>query len=135
MKKKVIVILGLLLVLGLSFGVYIIKNKSEFHVVINNETNETINGLEISSGGTSDNINVGGIEAGKSKNLVVKTKEAGDLVMYYTDIAGNYHKEILAGYYKPGAKGKVVVNITSVDAFGVYSMEIASPAAEALENN
>ena len=55
--------------------------------------------------------------------------------MYYTDILGDSHKEILAGYFQKGAQGKIVVNITSVNTLGIYGMEIASPEAENILNN
>ncbi|XZJ57517.1 hypothetical protein ACSXDE_02300 [Clostridium perfringens] len=55
--------------------------------------------------------------------------------MYYTDILGDSHKEILAGYFQKGSEGKVLVNITAVNDLGIYGMEIASPEAENILNN
>lgn len=135
MKKKNLIILGVILVILVGAGLYFLSNKSSYKVVINNKTNKEISGLQISSGNSNKNIDVPNIEAFSSKEVKIKSKENGSLVMYYTDYLGDSHKEILAGYFQKGAKGKVVVNITSVNDLGIYSMEIASPEAEEILND
>lgn len=135
MKKKNLIILGVILVILVVAGLYFLSNKSSYKVVINNKTNKEISGLQISSGNSNKNIDVPNIEAFSSKEVKIKSKENGSLVMYYTDCLGDFHKEILAGYFQKGAKGKVVVNITSVNDLGIYSMEIASPEAEEILND
>ncbi|MDZ5253237.1 hypothetical protein [Clostridium sp. LIBA-8841] len=135
MKKKTLIILGVILILLLSVGVYLVKDSSTFKITINNKTNKEISGLKISYSNNSKNINVPSIKAGKSTELKVKADESGSLVMYYTDILGDSHKEILAGYFQKGFSGKVVVNITTVNDLGIYGMEIASPEAENILNN
>lgn len=135
MKKKTLIILGIILILLLSVGVYWLSNSSTFKITINNKTNKEISGLQISYSNNSKSINVPSIKAGESTEVKVKTDESGSLVMYYTDILGDSHKEILAGYFQQGDSGKVVVNITSVNELGIYGMEIASPEAENILNN
>lgn len=136
MKKKNLIILGIILVVLIGAGLYFFNNKSTYKVVINNKTDKEISGLQISCGSNSKNIEVPDIGPSSSKEVRVKSEENGSLVMYYTDYLGDSHKELLAGYYQKGASGKIVVNITSINDLGIYSMEIASPEAEeVLENN
>lgn len=135
MKKKILMILGIILIVLLSVGVYWLKDSSTFKITINNKTNKEISGLQISYSNNSKSIKVPSIKAGESTEVKVKADESGSLVMYYTDILGDSHKEILAGYFQQGDSGKVVVNITSVNELGIYGMEIASPEAENILNN
>lgn len=135
MKKKILMILGIILIVLLSVGVYWLKDSSKFKITINNKTNKEISGLQISYSNNSKSIKVPSIKAGESTEVKVKADESGSLVMYYTDILGDSHKEILAGYFQQGDSGKVVVNITSVNELGIYGMEIASPEAENILNN
>lgn len=135
MKKKTLIILGIILIVLLSVGVYWLKDSSTFKITINNKTNKEISGLQISYSNNSKSINVPSIKVGESTEVKVKADESGSLVMYYTDILGDSHKEILAGYFQQGDSGKVVVNITSVNELGIYGMEIASPEAENILNN
>lgn len=135
MKKKTLIILGIILIVLLSVGVYWLKDSSTFKITINNKTNKEISGLQISYSNNSKSIKVPSIKAGESTEVKVKADESGSLVMYYTDILGDSHKEILAGYFQQGDSGKVVVNITSVNELGIYGMEIASPEAENILNN
>ena len=123
MKKKTLIILGVILIVLIGVGFYFFSNQSTYKVIINNKTNKEISGLQISYSNNSKNISVPSIKAG------------GSLVMYYTDILGDSHKEILAGYFQKGSEGKVVVNITAVNDLGIYGMEIASPEAENILNN
>ncbi|WP_415348837.1 hypothetical protein [Clostridium perfringens] len=116
-------------------GFYFFSNQSTYKVIINNKTNKEISGLQISYSNNSKNINVPSIKAGGSEEVKVKAEGNGSLVMYYTDILGDSHKEILAGYFQKGSEGKVVVNITAVNDLGIYGMEIASPEAENILNN
>ncbi|MDZ4994274.1 hypothetical protein GNF80_15095 [Clostridium perfringens] len=135
MKKKTLIILGIILIVLLSVGVYWLKNSSTFKITINNKTNKEISDLQISYSNNSKSINVPSINAGESTEVKVKADESGSLVMYYTDILGDSHKEILAGYFQQGDSGNVVVNITSANELGIYGMEIASPEAENILNN
>ncbi|MDV5111656.1 hypothetical protein [Clostridium perfringens] len=114
---------------------YFFSNQSTYKVIINNKTNKEISGLQISYSNNSKNISVPSIKAGGSEEVKVKAEGNGSLVMYYTDILGDSHKEILAGYFQKGSEGKVVVNITAVNDLGIYGMEIASPEAENILNN
>ena len=125
MKKKTLIILGVILIVLIGVGFYFFSNQSTYKVIINNKTNKEISGLQISYSNNSKNISVPSIKAGGN----------GSLVMYYTDILGDSHKEILAGYFQKGSEGKVVVNITAVNDLGIYGMEIASPEAENILNN
>ena len=115
--------------------IYFFSNQSTYKVIINNKTNKEISGLQISYSNNSKNISVPSIKAGGSEEVKVKAEGNGSLVMYYTDILGDSHKEILAGYFQKGSEGKVVVNITAVNDLGIYGMEIASPEAENILNN
>ncbi|EGT3617399.1 hypothetical protein FHH43_14415 [Clostridium perfringens] len=135
MRKKTLLILGIILVILLSIGFYLLKDSSTFKVTINNKTNKEVSGLQIGYDNNKANINVPSIKAGESTEVKVKSDENGSLVMYYTDILGDSHKEILAGYFQKGVSGKVVVNITAVNDLGIYGMEIASPEAENILNN
>ncbi|WP_300261632.1 hypothetical protein [Clostridium sp.] len=135
MKKKTLIILGIIFIILIGVGVYFFSSSSTYKVIINNDTNKEISGLQISYSNSSKNISVPNIKAGGSEEVKVKSKENGSLVMYYTDILGDSHKEILAGYFQKGSKGKIVVNITAVNDLGIYGMEIASPEAENILNN
>ena len=135
MKKKTLIILGVILIVLIGVGFYFFSNQSTYKVIINNKTNKEISGLQISYSNNSKNISVPSIKAGGSEEVKVKAEENGSLVMYYTDILGDSHKEILAGYFQKGSEGKVVVNITAVNDLGIYGMEIASPEAENILNN
>ena len=130
MKKKTLIILGVILIVLIGVGFYFFSNQST-----NNKTNKEISGLQISYSNNSKNISVPSIKAGGSEEVKVKAEGNGSLVMYYTDILGDSHKEILAGYFQKGSEGKVVVNITAVNDLGIYGMEIASPEAENILNN
>ena len=135
MNKKILIILGIILILLIGLGFYFVSNKSTYKVIINNKTNKEINGLQISYSNNNKNINVPSIKVGSSEEVKLKTEENGSLVMYYTDILGDSHKEILVGYFQKGSYGKVVVNITAVNDLGIYSVEIASHEAESTVNN
>lgn len=135
MKKKILIILGIILIVLIGSGIYFFSNQSTYKVIINNNTNKEISGLQISYNSNNKNIDVPTIKAGESKEVKVRAKENGSLVMYYTDILGDTHKEILGGYFQKGSKGKVVVNITAISELGIYGMEIASPEAENIMNN
>lgn len=135
MKKKTLIILGIIFIILIGVGIYFFSSSSTYKVIINNDTNKEISGLQISYSNSSKNISVPNIKAGGSEEVKVKSKENGSLVMYYTDILGDSHKEILAGYFQKGSKGKIVVNITAVNDLGIYGMEIASPEAENILNN
>ncbi|EOU1991409.1 hypothetical protein C4D46_03855 [Clostridium perfringens] len=135
MKKKTLIILGVILIVLVGVGFYFFSNQSTYKVIINNKTNKEISGLQISYSNNSKNISVPSIKAGGSEEVKVKAEGNGSLVMYYTDILGDSHKEILAGYFEKGSEGKVVVNITAVNDLGIYGMEIASPEAENILNN
>lgn len=135
MKKKTSIILSIIFIVLLGIGFYFFSNQSTYKVIINNNTNKEISGLQISYNNNKKNISIPSIKAGDSEEVNVKSNENGSLVMYYTDILGDSHKEILAGYFQKGAQGKIVVNITSVNTLGIYGMEIASPEAENILNN
>ncbi|WP_300348805.1 hypothetical protein [Clostridium sp.] len=130
MKKKIFIVLGIIIVLALGITAYIVKNKSGYSLTITNKTKKEITGLQISYGNNSYNLDVPSIAPNKSVSMRIKTNTNGSLFMYYTDIIGNYHKEILSGYYQKGAKGKINVNITAQDNLGVYGIEVESPEAE-----
>ena len=134
MKKKTLIILSIIFIILLGIGFYFFSNQSTYKVIINNNTNKEISGLQISYN-NNKNISIPSIKAGDSEEVNVKSNENGSLFMYYTDILGDSHKEILAGYFQQGAQGKIVVNITSVNTWGIYGMEIAAPEAENILNN
>lgn len=134
MKKKTLIILSIIFIILLGIGFYFFSNQSTYKVIINNNTNKEISGLQISYN-NNKNISIPSIKADDSEEVNVKSNENGSLFMYYTDILGDSHKEILAGYFQKGAQGKIVVNITSVNTLGIYGMEIASPEAENILNN
>ncbi len=130
MKKKFFVVLGIIIVLTLGITTYFVESKSGYCLTITNKTKNEITGLQLSYGNNSYNVDVPPIPVDKSVSMQIKTDSNGSLFMYYTDIIGNYHKEILSGYYQKGAKGKINVNITAKDNLGVYGIEVESPAAE-----
>lgn len=130
MKRKIFIILGLIVILALGINAYMVKNKSGYLITITNKTQKEVTGLQISYGNNKANLDVPEIAPGKSVIMKIKTMSNGSLFMYYTDVAGNYHKEILAGYYQKDAKGKINVNITAQDVLGIYGIEVESPEAE-----
>lgn len=135
MKKKILIIVGIILIALIGGGFYFFSNQSTYKVVINNKTSTEISGLQISYSDNSKNISIPSIKAGDSKEVNIQTDKNGSLVIYYTDVLGDSHKEILTGYFQKGSSGKVVVNIIALNYLGIYSMEIVSPEAESTLNN
>ena len=48
MKKKTLIILGVILIVLVGVGFYFFSNQSTYKVIINNKTNKEISGLQIS---------------------------------------------------------------------------------------
>lgn len=135
MKKKTLIILGILSIILIGIRFYVYRCQSTYKIIINNKTDKEISGLQISYNSSSKNIDVPTIKPGDFEEIRVSSEENGSLVIYYKDILGDFHKEILGGYFSKGSKGKIVVNITAVNTLGIYGMEIASPEAENIINN
>ena len=64
MKKKTLIILGVILIVLIGVGYYFFSNQSTYKVIINNKTNKEISGLQISYSNNSKNISVPSIKAG-----------------------------------------------------------------------
>ena len=63
MKKKTLIILGVILIVLIGVGFYFFSNQSTYKVIINNKTNKEISGLQISYSNNSKNISVPSIKA------------------------------------------------------------------------
>ena len=67
MKKKTLIILGVILIVLIGIGFYFFSNQSTYKVIINNKTNKEISGLQISYSNNSKNISVPRGGKGKSR--------------------------------------------------------------------
>ncbi len=63
MKKKTLIILGVILIVLIGVGFYFFSNQSTYKVIINNKTNKEISGLQISYSNNSKNISVPSIKS------------------------------------------------------------------------
>ena len=57
MKKKTLIILGVILIVLIGVGFYFFSNQSTYKVIINNKTNKEISGLQISYSNNSNIYN------------------------------------------------------------------------------
>ena len=128
MNKKNKIILGLLTLFLLGcFVVFKFSFSSGYKISITNNTDKTIENLEVryKSGDIIQSISK--IESKKSWKYTIDTNsfEGGNaIVLTYKDNKGNSYEEYIIGYLEKGYSGKVNVVINNIDENGKLDITI-----------
>ena len=122
MSRKRLYILGAALLIFLLFtSIKFIAFTTGFDITINNNTNITVSGLKITYEKITKDIDIPALSAGKKLEINVSPTEdfsENSMKIYYSDKQGNRQEECIVGYFEKGYRGKVIVDINSVDENG-----------------
>lgn len=127
MNKKIIfsIIIIFLIVTFLAYD--FINSKDGFNIKISNRTNTQVQGLKITYNKISEDIEILVINPKELYKLNVNPKEdfgENTMKIYYNDKLGNKHEEVIIGYFERGYRGKILINVTSVDENGKITFEV-----------
>ena len=122
MSRKRLYILGAALLIFLLFtSIKFIAFTKGFDITINNNTNITVSGLKITYEKITKDIDIPSLGAEKKLKINVSPTEdfsENSMKIYYSDKQGNRQEECIVGYFEKGYRGKVIVDINSVDENG-----------------
>lgn len=127
-KKTVIITVAIVFLVALSFTVYTFLNSSKgFEILINNNTNKEISGLNITYNNITKDITVPNILPQSNFKFNINPKEnfgENTMKMYYYDKTNKKHEEILVGYFEKGYRGKVYIEINSINDNGKLEVKV-----------
>lgn len=126
-KKNKLIISSLLVFLIAVIGVFKFSFNSGYKISIENNTNKTIENLELKYyvGNTIKTISQ--IEPKKSWKYNIDTNSIqgeNAIILTYKDNKGNSYKEYVVGYLEKGYSGKSTVVINKIDDNGKLEMEV-----------
>jgi hypothetical protein len=113
-------------VLFFILGRFILLNKG-FDIIINNNTDTTLSGLKITYEKITKDIDINSISAHEHLKInIVPSENFSENAMriYYIDNQGNREEEYIIGYFEKGYKGRVIVDINSVDKDGKLLIKV-----------
>lgn len=122
MSKKNKIIMGISILFLLGFvGIYKCSLSSEYKISIINDTNKTIEKLEVKYKVGNIIQNISQIKSKKTWNCTVNTDNIqgeNSIVLIHKDKKGNSYEEYIIGYLEKGYSGKTEVVINSIDKNG-----------------
>lgn len=130
MRKKVLLISIIFVIMIISAYLIIsiaIEDSEGFLIEITNETDESIEGLQISYDDLNTYYKVPSIKPKEKIEIRIVPDEIiseSSMIIYYNDNRGYLQKNILVGYFERGYRGKVEVELYSIDANGLILMRI-----------
>jgi hypothetical protein len=107
-------------------GRFIFLNEG-FDITINNNMDITLSGLKITYEKTTKDIDIPSITAHENFKINVLPSEnfsENAMKIYYIDNQGNRQEEYIVGCFEKGYKGKVIVDINSVDKDGKLLIKV-----------
>lgn len=123
-KRNLSIILLILLVI--ISGRFIFSNKG-FVITISNNTDVELSGLKLTYEKITKDIDIPLLSAHKNLKINVVPPEnfsENSMRIYYIDNQGNRQEECIIGYFEKGYKGKVLVEINSVDKDGKLFIKV-----------
>ncbi len=127
--KKIIPWLILTILVFGYLGYKIFQDSKGIHIIIGNETNETVSGLRITYNNINQDILIPSINSQMKYDINVEPKEEfseNQMKLYYVDKDRKIHEEIVVPYFEKGYRGQVFVKIKAIDSAGVITFEIKS---------
>ncbi|WP_411682148.1 hypothetical protein [Clostridium thailandense] len=100
-----------------------------FDITIRNNTDITVSGLKITYEKITKDIEVPSLSSHKKLKINVLPTEnfsENSMKIYYIDNQGNKQEECIVGYFEKGYRGKVTVDINSVDKNGKLYFKVIS---------
>ncbi len=125
-KNKIFIILALIVLVLLAYYLMNSKHEELITVTVKNESAEKVNDLNLFLSNEESFYKLS-LEANEKKTVKISyndTFHEGSLIMKYTDLDGNEHKETIIGYVEKGQSIKTEVIIKAVDAQGVIEFEV-----------
>lgn len=125
-KNKILLILALIVLVLLAYYLMNSKHEELITLTIKNESTEKVNDLNLFLSNEESFYKVS-LEANEKKTVKISyndTFSEGSLMMKYTDLDGNEHKETIIGYVEKGQSIKTELIIKSVDAKGIIEFEV-----------
>lgn len=125
-KSKIFIILALIVLVLLAFYLMNSKHEELITLTIKNESTEKVNDLNLFLSNEESFYKVS-LEANEKKTIKISYSDTfyeGSLMMKYTDLNANEHKETIIGYVEKRQSIKTTLIIKAVDAQGVIEFEV-----------
>lgn len=119
-----VIIIAILASFVLSKSIFFYKG---FDISINNNTDITLSGLRVTYEKITKDIDIPSLSAHKNLKINVLPSEnfsENAMRIYYIDNQGNIQEEYIIGYFEKEYRGKVIVDINSVDKDGKLLFKI-----------
>lgn len=105
--------------------------QSNLEIVLNNDTDKELSGLVLSYEGIKEDIEIPSIAAGKTEVASIDVKQQSDddfskaeLLLIYTDDAGETHRETVMEQMEAGERADAEVTIEAIENDGKLKMDI-----------
>ena len=125
-KNKIIIGVLILFLLGV-ISIYKFSFSSGYKISITNNTNKTIEKLELKYKVGNIIQSISQIEPKKSWKDTIDTKKIqgeNAIILTYKDNKGNFYEEYVVGYLEKGYSGKANVVINNIDENGKLNITI-----------
>ena len=128
MNRKKLFVSGVILLILMVFvwAKFAVLNRG-FDITIKNNTGITLSGLKITYQKITKDIDLPSLTSYKKLKINVSPYEdfvENAMKIYYIDNQGNRQEECIVGYFENGYRGKVIVDINSVDKNGKLFFEV-----------
>ncbi len=125
-KYKILLILALIVLVLLAYYLMNSKHEELITLTIKNKSTEKLNDLNLYLSNEETFYKLS-LEANEKKTIKISYNDTfyeGSLIMKYTDLDGNEHKETIIGYVEKGQSIKTSLIIKAIDAKGVIEFEV-----------
>lgn len=128
MKKRPIIIITILLVLGITSYLYMRENIfGHYRVSISNKTNIPLENLDLILNEGTRLSSIQSLKPNEKWKFSLDTRdteEENSMVLKYKDFEGLIRQDFVIGYFEDGYGGSVQVIISDINDQGVLTLEV-----------